>query len=94
MSEEAMMQKEAVCGGPTDLRTNEQRLFGTSEGVLQLSTELRKNVKELVSALTWVGIVGGRKLLKWDEIEIWVENGREAAPTYNKSGNFSIYIVP
>jgi hypothetical protein len=36
----------------------------------------------------WVGIVGERKLLKWDEIEIWVENEREAAPTYNKSGNF------
>jgi hypothetical protein len=88
MSEEAMMQKEAVCGGPTDPRMNEQRLFRTSEGVRQLSTELRKNVKGLVSALMWVGIVGERKLLKWDEIEIWVENEREAAPTYNKSGNF------
>jgi hypothetical protein len=87
MSEEAMMQKEAMCGGSTDLRTNEQRLFGISEGVRQLSTELRKNVKELVSALMWVGIVGGRKLLKWDEIEIWIDNERNAAPTYNKSGN-------
>lgn len=64
MSEEAMMQKEAVWGGSTDLRTNEQRLFGISEGVRQLSTELRKNVKELVSALMWVAIVTGRKLLK------------------------------
>jgi hypothetical protein len=70
MSEEAMMQKEAVWGGPTDVRTNEQRLFGTSEGVRQLPTELRKNVKELVSVLILVGIVGGRKLLKWDELEI------------------------
>jgi hypothetical protein len=74
-------------GGSTDLRTNEQRLFGISEGVGQLSTELRKNVKELVSALMWVGIVTGRKLLKWDEIEIWVDNERKAAPTYNKSGS-------
>jgi hypothetical protein len=82
-----MMQKEAVCEGPTDLKTNEQRLFGTSEGVRQLPTELRKNVKELVSALMWVGIVGGRELLKWDEIEIWIENERKAAPTYNRSGN-------
>lgn len=57
------MQKEAVWGGPTDVRTNEQRLFGTSEGVRQLPTELRKNVKELVSVLILVGIVGGRKLL-------------------------------
>jgi hypothetical protein len=70
MSEEAMMQKEAVWGGPTDVRTNEQRLFGTSEGVCQLPTELRKNVKELVSVLILVGIVGGRKLLKRDELEI------------------------
>jgi hypothetical protein len=65
-----MMQKEAVWGGPTDLRTNEQRLFGTSEGVRQLPTELRKNVKELVSVLILVGIVGGRKWLKRDELEI------------------------
>jgi hypothetical protein len=34
--------------------------------------EPRKSVKELVSVLIWATILVGRKLLRSDEMEIWI----------------------